>query len=519
MVESTENKVVFKVGSERIFPFHLAFFEKADIHCYVSLNDAVRELTAEEFSVENKSDYSEGANITLNISVEPEAVLTIVREMKMVQQLSLPENGRLPSKPMENQFDRIVMMIQQLKEALGRSLVLNHGNMVEPGKLFDLLLQSSYAAEKSAEQAEKSAEEAEKSAEEAGAELSRLQRITGRDVFEVFYSLSSEVPAGAMDLSLGTVILDCDRVFPEFWSEAVKRKAAGTIPVLTEDEWQLSLSEHGSCGAFVVNEEAKSVRLPKITHILQPGNAGEFTPEGLPNITAGMWNLGGRFESDYTGALSVDYFTSEYSSSSGTGIAGGRIDFDASKSNGIYGSSDHVQPATIGAKLYIQVYSSAIPASTAQAAELIRQLAGYLQVGGGTMHGNVVFDKPFGVGFAGTSNVLKAEGDGLVWGDIDITELTKTKVGFPNYAAQVYVGNINTYTATQDGWIFAVKRVDASYWMIKINGERVFSSGGSSYDVGSCFLPVKKGDVVKSYNNWEGDPAAMVTYMHFYPNR
>ena len=468
----------------------------------------------------------DSGNVVFHEPVPDGTTLTILRNVPLTQETDLQNNTAFLPEVLEDSLDKLTMICQQLAEELERCIKSSATDEQGAEALLESIrgavstaVSASHKASASASNATSAAADAADSANAAASELSRLQRITGRDVFEVFYSLSSEVPAGAMDLSLGTVILDCDKVFPEFWSEAVKRKAAGTIPVLTEDEWQLELSEHGSCGAFVVDESAKSVRLPKITHILQPGNAGEFTPEGLPNITAGMWNLGGRFESDYTGALSVDYLTSEYSSSSGTGIAGGRIDFDASKSNGIYGSSDHVQPATIGAKLYIQVYGAAIPASTVQAAELIRQLAGYLQTGGGTMHGNVVFDKPFGVGFAGTSNVLKANGDRLVWGDIDITELTETKVGFPNYAAQVYVGNINTYTATQDGWIFAVKRVDASYWMIKINGERVFSSGGSSYDVGSCFLPVKKGDVVKSYNNWEGDPAAMVAYMHFYPNR
>ena len=43
----------------------------------------------------------------------------------------------------------------------------------------------------------------------------------GHNIFDIFYSLSSKAPAGAMDLSLGTLIASCDRVFPDFWSECL----------------------------------------------------------------------------------------------------------------------------------------------------------------------------------------------------------------------------------------------------------------------------------------------------------
>lgn len=107
----------------------------------------------------------------------------------------------------------------------------------------------------------------------------------GHNIFDIFYSMSSKAPAGAMDLSLGTLIASCDTVFPDFWSECVARKAEGSIRTLTEDEWQAEVTANGSCGAFVVNEEAKSVRLPKITSMVQPGDVGVFTEAGLPNIS------------------------------------------------------------------------------------------------------------------------------------------------------------------------------------------------------------------------------------------
>ena len=43
----------------------------------------------------------------------------------------------------------------------------------------------------------------------------------GHNIFDIFYSMSSKAPAGAMDLSLGTLIASCDTVFPDFWSECL----------------------------------------------------------------------------------------------------------------------------------------------------------------------------------------------------------------------------------------------------------------------------------------------------------
>ena len=44
------------------------------------------------------------------------------------------------------------------------------------------------------------------------------------NIFDIFYSLSKVTPPGAMDLSLGTLILNCDKVFPDFWSECLQRR-------------------------------------------------------------------------------------------------------------------------------------------------------------------------------------------------------------------------------------------------------------------------------------------------------
>lgn len=147
-----------------------------------------------------------------------------------------------------------------------------------------------------------------------------------------------------------------------------------------------------------MDEGAKSVRLPKITNMVQPGDVGVFTEAGLPNITGSF----GGSDGIYPGSFSSGAFTVSGSGASLTNSSNrynNTATFDASKSNSIYGNSTTVQPPAVGAKLYIQVFTSAVPASMAQAGEFINmleakvdrtELKNYLPLSGGTMTGSII---------------------------------------------------------------------------------------------------------------------------------
>ena len=95
-------------------------------------------------------------------------------------------------------------------------------------------------------------------------------------------------------------------------------------------------------------------------------------------------------------------------------------------------------------------------------------------------------------------------------------------LGYPNYAAGVAVGTVSSYTATADGWIQAQQLVHDNYWGLRVGGVPVFYSGGSDYDGGVCFIPVKKGNVITTTycDNVGGTVgAACPVVMKFYPNR
>lgn len=155
-----------------------------------------------------------------------------------------------------------------------------------------------------------------------------------------------------------------------------------------------------------MNEEAKSVRLPKITNIIQPGDVGVFKAAGLPNITGDIklrpntagWNTFFGFDGAFNMGSATELSAPAFSVSTGTGTTYIPITFDASRSSLIYGNSTTVQPPAVGAKLYIQVFTSAVPASMAQAGEFINmleakadrtELENYLPLSGGTMTGTI----------------------------------------------------------------------------------------------------------------------------------
>lgn len=115
-----------------------------------------------------------------------------------------------------------------------------------------------------------------------------------------------------------------------------------------------------------------------------------------------------------------------------------------------------------------------------------------------------------------TNKTLVGKPDGrLTWGGKDIT------LGYPNYAAGVDCGTVSSYTATADGWIFGVQRREDAYWNLRVNGTRAFSTGGSDFNAGTCLIPVKKGDVITTYNGWEDsdNTKAFSVHLIFYPNR
>ena len=107
--------------------------------------------------------------------------------------------------------------------------------------------------------------------------------------------------------------------------------------------------------------------------------------------------------------------------------------------------------------------------------------------------------------------------------ETEVNNLVTNLLRYPDYVnGTTLPENTTEYTATQDGWIFAYGRREATYWHVRINGIWVWATGGSSWDVGTCLLPIKSGDVVTIYKgigNADGDTVYDGATLKFYPNR
>ena len=121
-----------------------------------------------------------------------------------------------------------------------------------------------------------------------------------------------------------------------------------------------------------------SLRLPKYANYIKMANSTEGITQkgaGLPNIT-GDFNAGGCWTRYASGAFNVPTAEVGGDGPAGNGSNQTRYTFDASRSSAIYGASDTVQPASTTLYPWISAYTSAIPASMAQAAEFTNALTG-----------------------------------------------------------------------------------------------------------------------------------------------
>ena len=131
----------------------------------------------------------------------------------------------------------------------------------------------------------------------------------------------------------------------------------------TEANWQSAVTTYGVCGKFVYDSVANTVRLPKITGIIEGTTdvtaLGDLVQAGLPNITGTFTGFRSGYPSTYyTGAFIYSSTGDTWNLNGGGNAVSATQSFDASHSNSIYGNSNTVQPQTIKCYYYIVIATS-----------------------------------------------------------------------------------------------------------------------------------------------------------------
>ena len=535
MIQSQDNTVVYVVseGLDYIFPFK--FFRKEDLSVFLDNKELTRDI---DWVVDDRQDYTSGAVVNLKLTAATAGAkgkkLVIQRIIPVTQDVSLPTNGKINSLSIENAFDKLTMIAQQIQERTDRSLLMPPG---EDGKDLQEVLGIINTAEKSAGVAATAAEEAATAAEEVA------KRAMGLAIGTVFPFPASTPPEGAYLLN-GQTIVNCAALYPKFWEWVT---TAG-VRSIDSETYEAELASTGVCGGFVVDTSAESVRLPTVVNGTLWGadsaSIGQSLAAGLPNVTgsADVWVYGMTPPSN--GALIA---TAESGSNGlyGTGnVAKGKVSLDASSANPIYGNSDTVQPPAIRVSWCIQVYNAATALSEQHSAQLASKMQTYLPLAGGTMTGNIRFSKGhtfrttddyYNGLFGGTEwntgghviaygkdstenqggvNICAHNGSEYAYLAIRPNGLTTVKgkditLGYPNYAAAVSSGNGTSYTAVDDGWVLAYTEDSSTKTKFYVNSVFVgIYHGGNDSD--SIFVPVKKGDKVTATSSVK---------FHYYPNR
>lgn len=123
----------------------------------------------------------------------------------------------------------------------------------------------------------------------------------------------------------------------------------------TEANWQSAVTTYGVCGKFVYNSNDNTVRLPKITGILEGTTdvtaLGDLVEAGLPNIKGTFTAI----NSTTTAPYSLSTQRGRVSSNSSGGIYINEVNTNLSTKNSIYGNSTTVQPQTTKCYYYIVI--------------------------------------------------------------------------------------------------------------------------------------------------------------------
>lgn len=293
-------------------------------------------------------------------------------------------------------------------------------------------------------------------------------RGSGKQVGEVYFSQSSSASdnKGALPLFTGEVISNANNIYPQFYAWVL----AHTSLCKTEAEYQTAISTYGECPFYVIDDTAKTIRLPKLVNYIKMANSTQGITQsaaGLPNITGTVGSLVSPYPS--SGA-----FTTQFSANTGQGGSGGtnKAVLDASRSSSVYGNSNTVTPAHTTVFPWVFAFNAAIPASTAQAAEFQTALFSKADVDLTNVNGT------------GKLNAIS-------WNNVDYT--AGISVTYP-------YGSDNAFTAPSDGiYVTALITGNSVVDTLYINGTAsyfVFRNPDGYRDAYSLTIPLSAGDVV-----------------------
>lgn len=299
--------------------------------------------------------------------------------------------------------------------------------------------------------------------------------------------LGSSLPTGLIIPAVGKIsderftLLDGKTLpragtYEAFCNKVVSEVQAGNWFACSEDEYNSDISTYGQCGKFVVSDDY--IRIPKITRFIGAtvtlSEIGITYKESLPNITGSFTN-----ENNAGVGSGAIYKTSNNRKSgrNGNDNYNDWFYFDASRSSSTYKDGAKVNPEHTKYPYYMVISTEG---QTAEVGIDINKVYEDMNLKANTSLSN-----------------LTAEGKTLASG---------LSMPSERYVDLTLGATGSSYTSPSNGWFAISKKSGAVDQYVNLAGTEVsiIAVAPSSGTTASCYLPVRKGDIVKCWWNASG---------------
>ena len=179
--------------------------------------------------------------------------------------------------------------------------------------------------------------------------------VSGKTVGDQWISVDGTIPEGGLAFNGNEISRD---IYADLYDYVV---AQGRV--IAEKDWQsMYSSNNGNVPYYSSGDGSSTFRLPRFKsypHFVASG-AGTYTKEGLPNITGNIGTIG------INGTIDGVFLkTGSAGKISNDGEPDYQVNFDASRSNPIYGASTHVTPESTDVLVgVIALVSSSVDSNT-----------------------------------------------------------------------------------------------------------------------------------------------------------
>lgn len=220
--------------------------------------------------------------------------------------------------------------------------------------------------------------------------VSDLEKKPTREMFDIYYSIKSETPAGAYPLWTGETITNAKLIYPDFWKELNRLAGNGSVPTIeSASAFDEMVEEYGECPCFYIDSLNGHVRLPKIisylTNVSTASDLGTVLKAQMPQHRHFIAN-GASGGSTYVSLTASNHLTQEGGASATQAISyrlnGTAAEATKGLTSGVTGSEvsagSTLRPQSVRLCLYFQVSNNTAEVSELDTEAIARQLSAAL---------------------------------------------------------------------------------------------------------------------------------------------